>query len=303
MTTMSTSAFYDSAMTSMASLQSTANTLQAQISSGKRLQASSDDPVAAAQLRGFAQADAVSKIDVDNSNTAQTNLNLADTALTSIVNVVQSISTLATQAASATISDSQRANIGAQITSLQQNLVALANSKDASGNALFGGETTGAAYSLDSSGNATYAGTASAAQTSLGDGLTVTSGVTGPQVFGSTSGGTTTDLLAVVKTLGTALSSGSGGQAAAKTALVQLSDGLKTVSTAQTLVGARLAWIDTANTIRTQTATQRTQQETDVGSADITATVTKLQQITTALQASQASFVKLAGMSLFSLIQ
>jgi flagellar hook-associated protein 3 FlgL len=303
MTILSTSSFYDGAMSSMASLQSQATTLQSQITSGNRLQASSDDPVAAAQLRSLAQADAVSKTDLDNSNTAQTNLNLADTALTSITNVVQNIQTLATQAASSTVSDSQRANIGTQIASLQTSLLSLANSRDSSGNALFGGETAGAAYAVDASGNATYAGSASAPQVSLGSGLTVTGGVTGPQVFSLASGGTATDLLAVVKTLASALQSGTGGQAAAQTAMTQLSSGLTQVGTAQTMVGARLAWIDTTNTIRTQITQQRTQQEADVGGADITATVTRLSQITTALQASQASFVKLSGLSLFSLIQ
>jgi flagellar hook-associated protein 3 FlgL len=303
MSTVSTSAFYNSAMASMAGLQARANTLQAQIASGSRLQASSDDPVAAAQLRGFARIDASAKIDVSNSNTAQTNLNLADTALTSITNIVQNIQTLATQAASSTVSDSQRANIGTQIATLQQNLVSLANSRDASGNALFGGETAGPAYSVNGSGNAAYVGTASAPQTSLGSGLTVTSGVTGPQVFDFTTSGTATDLLSVVKTLGTALQSGSGGQAAAQTALAQLSDGLNAVSTTQTMVGARLVWIDTTNTIRTQLTQQRTQQEANVGGTDITSAVTRLQQTMTALQASQASFVKLSSLSLFSLIQ
>lgn len=303
MTTVSTSAFYDSALASMSTLQAQATALQAQISSGKRLSASSDDPVAAAQLRTFAQTDAISTVDVGDSNAAQASLNLSDNALTSVTNVVQSIQTLAIQASSSTLNDSQRANIGTQITALQQNLIALANSKNPSGNPLFGGETAGPAYSLDTSGNATYVGTASAAQTSLGTGLSVTSGVTGPQVFSFTSGGTATDLLAVVKALGTALQSGSGGQAAAQTSLTQLSDGLKAVSTAQTLVGTRLAWIDTTNTIRTQVSQQRTDQESNVGSTDITAAVTKLQQTMTALQASQASFVKLSSLSLFSLIQ
>lgn len=303
MTTVSTSAFYDRALSGMANLRAQANKLQAQISSGSRLAASSDDPVAAAQMRAFAQADATSKIDVDNSDTAQTNLNLADTALTSVTNVVQNIQTLATQAASSTVSDSQRASIGAQIAALQTNLVSLANSKDSAGNALFGGESTGAAYSLDATGNASYIGTASAAQTSLGAGLSVASGVTGPQVFNFASGGTATDMLSMVKALAAALQSGSGGQAAARSALTALSDGLSQVSTAQTMVGARLSWIDTTNTIRTQITQQRAQQESDVGSTDVTTAVTRLQQTMTALQASQASFVKLSSLSLFSLIQ
>ena len=302
MTIVSTAAFYDSNLFSISALQSQATTLQTQISTGNRLQASSDDPVAAAMLRAYAQADALDKVDTANTDTAQANLSLADTAMTSFTDIVQRIQTLTTQAASATVNDSQRANLGTEITSLGQNLVALANSRDAAGNALFGGETPGAAYSVDASGNASYVGTASAPQTALGSGLTVSSGVTGPQFLNFTSGGTATDLLSLVKNLGAALQTG-GAQAAAQTALTGLSDGLNAIGTAQTLVGARQAWIDTTNTVRTQIDEQRTKQESNVGSADVTTAVTKLQQTMTALQASQASFVKLSSLSLFSLIQ
>ena len=303
MTSVSTSSFYDGARASMSTLQAQANQLQAQISTGNRLQKASDDPVAAAQLRSFQQEDATSATDVANSNTAETNLNLADTALSSITNIVQTITTLATQAATSTVNDSQRASIGAEISGLQQNLMSLANSKDASGNSLFGGEAAGAAYVVGGAGNPTYAGTGSAPQVSLGAGLSVTTGVTGPQVFNFTANGVATNLLSVVNALATGLQSGAGSQAAAATALSQLTGGLDQVSTAQTTVGANLAWINTTNTIRTQVDAQRTQQESNIGSTNVTSAVTQLQQITTALQASQATFVKISGLSLFSLIQ
>ncbi|MDE2302905.1 MAG: flagellar biosynthesis protein FlgL [Sphingomonadales bacterium] len=303
MSTLSTNAFYANALAGMNALQTQANTLQAQIATGNRIQQSSQDPAGAAELRSLQQQDALAAVDSANSNTARTGLNLADNALTSIVTIVQNIQTLTTQAASSTVSDSQRATIGTQIAAYQQNLVSLANSTDSAGHALFGGETGGPAYSLDASGNATYVGTANAAQLSLGPGLSVTTGVTGPQVFGFTSNGVSSDLLTLVKSLATALGSGSGSQGAAQAALGQLSDGLAAVTTAQTVVGARLSWIDTTATLSTRIGTQRQTEEADIGSTDITTAVTRLQQVTTALQASQASFVKLAGLSLFNLIQ
>ena len=303
MSTLSTNAFYANALAGMNALQTQANTLQAQIATGNRIQQSSQDPAGAAELRSLQQQDAMATIDSANSNTAKTGLNLADNALTSIVTIVQNIQTLTTQAASSTVSDSQRATIGTQIAAYQQNLVSLANSTDSAGHALFGGETGGPAYSLDASGNATYVGTANAAQLSLGPGLSVTTGVTGPQVFGFTSNGVSSDLLNLVKSLATALGSGSGSRGAAQSALGQLSDGLGAVTTAQTVVGARLSWIDTTATLSTQIGTQRQTEEANIGSTDITTAVTRLQQVTTALQASQASFVKLAGLSLFNLIQ
>jgi flagellar hook-associated protein 3 FlgL len=303
MTTISTNSFYDSALTDMSALQAQANKLQAQIATGSKLQQSSDNPVMAAQMRVFSRQDATSAIDIANANTAEANLNLASNGLTGMINITQQIQVLATQAASATLNDSQRASIGAQIDSMQQNLVALANTKNSVGNSLFGGETAGPAYTVDAAGHATYAGTANAAQVSLGNGLSVTGGITGPEFLKYTSGGTATDLLAVIKTLGDALQqAGTGGQAAAHGALSQLSDGLAALSTGQTLVGSRLAWITSTNSLRTQIDQQRAADESHVGSTDITAAVTRLQQTMTALQASQASFVKLSSLSLFSLL-
>jgi len=46
----------------------------------------------------------------------------------------------------------------------------------------------------------------------------------------------------------------------------------------------------------------RASEQTDVGSVDPTAAITQLQQIMTVLQASQASFVKLSGLSLFNVM-
>ena len=74
MTTVSTAAFYDSAIFSMNSLRSQANDLQAQISTGNRLNSSADDPVAAAKMRSLARADTLSQIDTTNADAAKSAL-------------------------------------------------------------------------------------------------------------------------------------------------------------------------------------------------------------------------------------
>lgn len=307
MTSVSTSSLYDSAIFSMNSLQKQANDLQTQISSGNKLQQSSDDPVAAAQMRALQYADAISTANTANANAAKGTLTQTDDTLTQFSSLVSQIQTLATQAANSTLTDTQRASIGAQIGALQQNLVSLANTKDSAGNALFGGSSAGAAYTVDAQGNATYSGSGSAPTVSLGNGMSVTSGITGPEFLNFTSGGTSTDLLTVVKNLADSLqgngSSGTTPQAAANASLDQLSAGLNAITTAQTMVGARLNWVTTTTTIQTQLAQQRTSQESSIGGTDISTAVSRLQQTMTTLQATQAAFVKLSSLSLFSLIQ
>ena len=64
----------------------------------------------------------------------------------------------------------------------------------------------------------------------------------------------------------------------------------------------RLAWIDLAAERRTNLSESRATEENDVGGTDIASTVAQLQQTMTVLQASQASFTKLAGLSLFNML-
>lgn len=296
----STSAFYDRSLMDLTALRKQAEETQAEMSTGQRLQRSSDDPVAASRLRRLARAEVIDQIDGAAANRATADLTLTDGALTQFANFVTRIQELATQAASSTLSDSQRMGIGQEVAQLRENLVALANTRDGSGGALFGGESSGAAYSLDGAGNASYDGTATAGTVSLGDGQTVARGVTGPEFLKFTSGGASLDLLAVTKDLADALQSGTGGASAANASLSALGDGLEAITTAQTVVGSRLNWIDLNTERRTSLSELRTAEQTEVGGNDLTESIARLQNTMLVLEASQASFSKLANLSLFS---
>jgi len=69
------------------------------------------------------------------------------------------------------------------------------------------------------------------------------------------------------------------------------------------VIGTRLAWIDLTTERRSQVSEQRASEQADLGGTDIAATITELQQALTVLEASQASFTKLASLSLFDLIR
>jgi flagellar hook-associated protein 3 FlgL len=300
MTSVSTSAFYERASLGMNGLRARAEKLQGEIGRGERLTRSSDDPLAASRLRGLMRADNFSAIDTANANLASADLGLADGALSDFSAYTIRAQELATQAANGTLNASQRAAIGQELGLLHGNLVALANSRNSTGQALFGGETAGQAYTLDAGGNAVYAGTASAGTLSLGDGLSVGRGLTGPTFLNFNHNGVPTNLMAVVKGLADALQGGAPDPAgAARDSLTALGTGLDAVNAGQTVVGARLAWIDLTTERRVDLSELRAGEQAEVGGTDIAATVTKLQQVMTVLEASQASFSKLASLSLF----
>lgn len=304
MTNVSTSAFYERAALDIASLRSRAEELQAAMGRGERLARSSDDPVAAARMRSLTRKDSFAAIDTTNAAHASSDLQLTDSTLGSFADHVTRLRELALQAASGTLTPGQRAGIGTEVAQLQGELVRLANSRDSTGHALFGGETSGQAYLPDAAGNPVYAGTASAGELPLGDGQTVTRGLTGPEFLTFSLNGTPTDLFAVAKALADAL----GGTApdpaqAARDALGGLDAGLEAITTAQTVVGTRMNWIDLNLDRQTRLSEMRAGEEADVGGTDIAATVTQLQEVMTVLEASQASFARLSSLSLFDMIR
>jgi flagellar hook-associated protein 3 FlgL len=183
-------------------------------------------------------------------------------------------------------------------------MLAVANSRDSAGHSLFGGEMAGQPYTLDGSGNAVYSGTATAGEISLGEGQIVSRGLTGPEFLNFTSAGSPTDLMAVVKGLGDALKGGVPNPAAyARNSLTALNTGLDKITTAQTVVGSRLSWIDLTTEHRSNLGELRAAEQTDIGATDIPGTMVKLTQTMTVLEASQASFTKLASLSLFDMLR
>jgi flagellar hook-associated protein 3 FlgL len=160
-------------------------------------------------------------------------------------------------------------------------------------------ETAGQAYTPDALGNPVYAGTVSAGQLPLGDGQTVTRGLTGPEFLGAAPN----DLFLVVRTLSDALRGAAPDPAqAARDALAPLDNALETITTQQTVVGTRLNWIELAAERRTAMSELRSEDRAGLGGTDLTTAVMQLQQTMTVLEASQASFARLASLSLFSVL-
>lgn len=295
-----TSAFYDRSKTHLTSLRKQAETLQQQLGRGEKLARSSDSPVAASRLRTLMRADRLGAIDTANANRVRTDLARTDAALQEFASGITRAKELALQAANATLTTEQRAAIGVELEQIHGNFFALANSRNSAGQSLFGGEAPGNAYALDAAGNANYIGTASAGELDLGEGQSVSRGLTGPEFLNFSVNGTPSDLLSLVKSLGQALQGGAADpQAAASQALDALDAAMESVTTSETIVGTRLAWIDQTLDRQTELATSRAEEKAEIGGAELGDTIVELQQTMLVLEASQASFARLAKLSLF----
>jgi flagellar hook-associated protein 3 FlgL len=302
MISLSTPAFFERATSQIGALRARAEDLQQQIGSGQRLSRSSDDPVAAARLRTLARGERLATIDQHNSDQARTDLRLTDNALGSVANAIIQAQELAMAAASGTQNADQRAAIGRAVESVQQALLIVANGRNGNGFALFGGQSAGAAYE-DTGASIDYVGTATVELADLGDGQSIAPSLIGPEVFEVEVGGVTTDLFAILGTLAAELQGVGDGAGAARDALDGLGAALSKVTTAQTVIGARLSWVELMDDRREATGELVAEEQAAIGGADLATTMTRLQEVMTVLEASQASFVRLANLSLFDMLR
>ncbi|MEZ0121129.1 MAG: flagellar hook-associated protein FlgL [Candidatus Reddybacter sp.] len=112
---------------------------QLQIASGKRIQTPSDDPSGAVKVVDINEQIAVAEQHLRNSQFARTDLSLEEGAMTGAQNVLQRVRELMIQANNDTQSEGTRQGIATEIRARRDELLALANTRNASGNYLFAG--------------------------------------------------------------------------------------------------------------------------------------------------------------------
>jgi len=135
----SSAMIYDSGVASIQSQTAALLHTQQQIASGKRILAPSDDPVAATRVLEVEQSKASNTQYLENQKSASESLGLEENNLVSVGNLIQNIRTLAVQAGNASITDSGRKSIAAEMRSGFEALLGLANSADGSGQFQFSG--------------------------------------------------------------------------------------------------------------------------------------------------------------------
>lgn len=135
----STYGAYLNGLQAMQRLQQALDYTQRQISSGRRIQSPSDDPIGAS--RSLELREAISRIEQFNRNgtIVANRLSQEESALNSVNNVLQRVRELTLQANNATQSDESRGLIAVEVREQLDNLVQLANQQDGNGSYLFAG--------------------------------------------------------------------------------------------------------------------------------------------------------------------
>jgi flagellar hook-associated protein 3 FlgL len=257
---------------------------QTEVSSGKRLNAASDDPGAAAQDVGaYAQLSTLNSYS-NAAEAASARLSVADSALNDIVNQLTAAKVAAQSAQGSPISAAQRDGAVATLQSVKQALASDLNTTF-QGTYVFGGtKSTTPPFTVTGSTVSAYQGNNTANSVDVGSQTSVAITIDGQSI---TQGSDSSDVFNQLDALITAVQNGdTSGITAGITAVGRAFD--RAVS-AQTAVGTSLNRLSSQTARLTTMTTAAQSQISSLEDADMAAAITGLQKGQTEQQATIGS--------------
>lgn len=147
---------------------------QQQLSTGKKVNKPSDDPVAAARILKLDQELQRSETYGRNANLADNRLKQEESTLASAVDIIQRVRELTVQAGNGSLSANDRQSISAELKERLGQLANIANTRDASGEYIFSGfQGSTPAFAQNDDGKWVYQGDEGQRVLEIDDGVTV----------------------------------------------------------------------------------------------------------------------------------
>lgn len=290
-----------------------------QMSTGKRVNKPSDDPIAASQAVVLSQAQAQNSQYALARTFATQKVSLEENVLGQVTTAIQSAQEKIVYAGNGTLSDDDRASLATDLEGIRNQILNLANSTDGNGRYIFAGYKTDSAPFTGDAGKVTYGGGTENVSQSVDASRTMTIGHTGTQIFDSLTsnavpepGNGTSEknlfnmLDSAIKTLRTpAEDLDDAGKAVLSDAIDKTNRGLKNslnnVLTVRAELGTQLNELDKLDDLGSDRALGQSQQMSDLVDVDWNSTISSYVMQQAALQASYKAFSDMQGMSLFQL--
>ena len=268
------SEIYRNYLNNIETLNESLDTVSRQVSSGKKLTQLKDSPLSSAEL--VAENDQISEIDQYQSNisTGSYFLQTADSTLNEVNNLVNSVYSQGSNAASDSVSSEARSQMAVQVRSLRDQIYALANTQ-VRGRYLFSGSAVlKQAFSI-SGDDVTYGGSSATSSVTIDDGgMTVSDNIVGSAAFDS--------VFASIGTLATAMDG--NDTTGIQSALSQVSSALSDLNQTRQQIGTNLTLLNNTTSSLSSRETNVKNRQSALEDADMAAAAVQLGQTQTALQ-------------------
>lgn len=295
----STSQWYRQGVDAMLRNQSDLSKTQLQLASGQRLLSPADDPSAATRVLELDSMLTTVAQYQRNADMAESRLRREEDVLGGAGDILQRVRELAVRAVNGSLSAGDRQAIAEEVEQHLDGLFALGNARDTNGEYIFGGYRTDTEPFSDSGGGIyTYNGDQGQRRLQIGSARQVASNDPGDAVFMGIDDGSggSTNAFAVLHDFVADLQNNTVSGAT----LTALDSALDRVQEVRTRLGGRLNAIDNQRGINESFSLVMEQNRSDLEDLDYAEAVSRLQQQQLILQASQQSFLKVEGLSLFN---
>jgi flagellar hook-associated protein 3 FlgL len=277
-------------------LEQRANTANLQLATGSRINAPSDDPAGAAQLVQISSESSQTDSFQRSISSINGQLSAADSTLSSVVIALQRAISLGVEGANGTLSDSDRIDVAAELTEIQNQLVSLANTSY-NGQYIFAGTATTQPFALDSSqpSGVLYSGNTGVNQVAIGNGYQLQVNQPGSQVFSGAGG----DVFQSIQDLIFSLKANFG----IGDAVNEVGKAFRYVTAQRVFYGNGLNQTQAQQTYLGAAKLDLTQQQDTVASADPATVATDYTRDVTALNATLAAIGRFPQTSLFDYLK
>jgi flagellin len=243
--------------------QSTLNSTLEQLATGQRINSGATDPAGLAIANGLSANIAALNQSIQNANDGTGSLQVADGALSQVTSLLNTAVTIATEAATGTVSSAQRDSLNSEYQAILSEINRIGTSTAYNGTSVFSASTT-SIFLTDANSSST---------------ITDTVGALSTTVLGLTTGGTNTSL---------AGTDGTGAQAA----LTAIDAAIQTVANDRGTIGASINRLNDASAVMTTQVQNLTAAENNIMAADIPSTISNLSRESVLNQTGMAALAQ-----------
>ena len=265
-----------------------------QLTTGKRVNFASDDPSAAAREVAISSQSGNCDQFLRSISSISSELQTADSALSSGVTALQRAIALGTEGANGTMSQQDRAALASEVQSISQQMLGVAN-LSYNGKYVFAGTADSQPPYIASAGGIVYQGNDSINQVEIESGQTIAVNQPGSQLFSAAGA----NVFQSLSDLATTLQSSSSTTDDIASATNEVSAAYNQINSARTFYGSTLDQLNASQDFLNSEKLQLTQQTSDLVGVDANQAATNLANAETALNATLQAAASVGNLSLF----
>ncbi|MGZ8095899.1 MAG: flagellar hook-associated protein FlgL [Methylosarcina sp.] len=295
-------------LNSMLDQQARLSKTQMQLSSGKKILTPSDDPAAAARLIDLDHSVKQTEQYQSNIDSARQRLSLQDGLLQSAINILQRVNELGVQGLNDTNS-SERNTIASEMEGLKEQLIELANTRNANGEYIFSGfksDTPAFTQIASPGGGFSYGGDSNQRNIQIGTDRVIADGNPGENVFGIPTGtppssGPSPGLDNIFEAIDKFVTDLRNNDPQ-PSSMGDISKAMDRIINMQSSTGIRLNILDQQEEMNSDYLFHAETVRSGIEDIDYAEAISKFNVQTLALQAAQQAFTQVQKLSLFNLM-